>query len=139
MESNELSVATGTNSTFEVPEEIQKKIRGAYIAALVSAGITLVIILIAMFGTPIMGLSAVDLIDVAFVFGMAFGIYKKSRTCAVLMFIYFIISKVLLIVSTGAILGLPIALAFLFLYWQGISGAFAYHKWKKENVVTPTV
>lgn len=139
METNDSAIVTGMSLAIEVPEKILNMIKGAWIAALVSAGITFVITLLAIFGTPLLGFSGWELIDVAFVLGMAFGIYKKSRTCAVLMFIYFIISKVLLTISTGAILGLPIALAFLFLYWQGVAGTFAYHKLKKEHLVAPPV
>src|SRR3546814_16243452 len=46
-----------------------------------------------MSGTEMLGFSAWELFDVALILGLAFGIYKKSRTCAVLMLAYFIVAK----------------------------------------------
>ena len=85
-----------------VPEDVLKKIRNAWVAAIVSAGITLLITLIAMSGTELMGFSAWQLTDVALILGLALGIYKKSRTCAVIMFVYFIASKIILMAESGA-------------------------------------
>lgn len=122
-----------------MPKKILKMVKNAWIAALVSAGITFLLALAAIFGSPILGISAWELIDVAFVLGMAYGIYKKSRTCAVLMFVYFIISKTMLTMSTGAMTGLPLALVFIYFYWQGVAGTFAYHKLKKQSVAAPVI
>ena len=111
-----------------VPEEVLKKIRNAWVAAIVSAVITLLITLIAMSGTEVMGFSAWQMMDVALVLGLAFGIYKKSRTCAVLTFVYFIASKIMLMAESGAPNGIFLAIVFGYLYWQGVSGTFSYHK-----------
>lgn len=115
-----------------VQDDILKKIKYGWVAALFSAGVTLVVTIIAMTGTEILGFSAWELIDVALILGLAFGIYKKSRTCAVLMLIYFIISKILIMVETGKPIGIPMALVFGYFFWQGVSGTFAYHKLKKQ-------
>lgn len=114
-----------------VPEAVRKKIRNGWIAALVSAGATLVVTLIAMSGTAILGFSAWELFDVALVLGLAFGICKKSRTCAVLMLLYFIASKILIIVETGKPTGMLMALVFGYFFWQAVAGTFAYHKINK--------
>ena len=137
MESNDLSVAMGTNPAAEVPEDILGKIKSAWIAALVSAGMTFLLVLAAIFGKPILGITAWELIDVTLILGLAFGIYKKSRACAVIMLIYFIYAKIFLTISTGTMTGLPVALVFIYFYWQGVAGTFAYHKWKKEKSVAP--
>jgi serine/threonine-protein kinase len=117
----------------EIPDDILKKIKQAWVAALFSAGITLIVTLIAMSGTEVLGFSAWELIDVALVLGLAFGIYKKSRTCAVLMLIYFIISKIIIMAETGKPTGIPMALVFGYFFWQGVSGTFAYHKLKARK------
>lgn len=142
MEPNNFSAVPAVpsaNMATEVPEEILKKIKASWIAALVSGGITLVITLIAMSGTPVLGFSAWELIDVALIFGLAFGIYKKSRACAVIMLIYFIIAKVILIFATGNVTGIPLAIAFLYCFWQGVDGTFAYHKLKKKQQFVPPI
>ncbi|MBO9717596.1 MAG: hypothetical protein J7507_12495 [Pseudoxanthomonas sp.] len=121
-------VTTSGIQVRDVPEEILKKIKHAWVAAVVSGCITLVVTLIAMSGTDILGFSAWELIDVALIFGLAFGIYKKSRTCAVVMFVYFIISKILITIQAGHATGIPLALVFGYCFWQGIAGTFAYHR-----------
>ena len=68
-------------------------------------------------------------IDVVLTFGLSFGIYKKSRICAVIMFGYFIFSKILLWeILKGDPLGLIVSIAFIYFFWQGVQGTFAYHK-----------
>ena len=115
-----------------VPEEILKKIRYAWIAATVSAGITLLITVGAMLGESILGFSAWNLLDVVLILGLAFGIYMKSRVCAVIMLIYFIASKIILMVEAGQPSGLLMTLAFGYLYAQGVFGTFAYHAFPRR-------
>jgi hypothetical protein len=110
------------------PDAVLKKIRNAWIAAAISAGITLSFVFLAISGTSIAGVSAWEFLDVALAAGLAFGIYKKSRTCAVAMLVYFIISRVLVISETGKLGSIVIALAFLYFFVQGVIGTFAYHK-----------
>ena len=112
------------------PAPVLAKIKGAWIAAVVSGSITLVVILIALGGTSIMGITSANFVDVALIFGLAFGIYRKSRTCAVLMFVYFVASKILMMKQAGAPSGLLLAVVFAALFFQGIVGTFQYHNWK---------
>lgn len=121
-------VSRVADASIVIPEEIHKQIKQAWVAAVVSGCMTLVVVLIAMSGTKILNYSAWELIDVAFVFGMAFGIYKKSRACAVLMFIYFVVSKILLMIETGKPTGVVLAVVFIYFFWQGVIGTFAYRK-----------
>lgn len=69
----------------EVPDIILKRIKNAWITGIVSGSITLIFTLIAMNGSQILGFSIWNLSDVALIFGLTFGIYKKSRACAVAM------------------------------------------------------
>ncbi len=116
---------------FTVPEDILKKIRTGWIAAVISGLMTLVVTAIAMSGTQIMGFSAWELLDVALIFGLAFGIYKKSRTCAVSMLLYFAMSKIIQVVQTGKSDGLVLGIIFMICFWQAVVGTFAYHTHKK--------
>jgi len=119
--------------TPEIPEDIRKKIKSAWVAAAISGSITLVVTLVAMSGTDILGFSAWELIDVGLIFGLAFGIYKKSRACAVVMLTYFVISKIILMVQSGKPSGVVLSIIFIYYFWQGVSGTFAYHKLKNRN------
>lgn len=80
------------------------------------------------------GINLWNLLDVAAFFGLAFGIFKKSRTCAIIMFIYHIANRVDMWMRTRDImmsLGL-IPLIFITTFFLGILGTFAYHSIKKE-------
>lgn len=114
----------------DIPLETLKAIRNAWIAAVVSGVITLFFSLIGMAGGGGMGFDAWTLIDAALIFGLAFGIYRKSRACALIMLIYFIGSKILMMMDGfySNPIGIVIALAFLYWYTKGVIGTFAYHK-----------
>jgi serine/threonine-protein kinase len=68
------------------------------------------------------------LIDVALILGLTYGIYRKSRVCALLMLVYFLISKLIMIEHDSKGSGLVMAVIFLYYYVQGVLGTFAYHK-----------
>lgn len=119
----------------EIPDKVLKKIRAAWIACLVSAAMTLVMIAVVMStGRSSIGLQGpIDLIDVVFILGMAFGISRKSRVCAVLMLAYFAFSKYLIIRASGQVSGVWLGLVFLYFYAQGVVGTFEYHKLRKAQ------
>ncbi|MGJ7500997.1 hypothetical protein ACSFBF_11610 [Variovorax sp. ZT5P49] len=119
----------------DVPDAILKKIRSAWIAGLISAAVTVIFVLIAILGTSMLGIGAYQLIDVALILGFTFGIYKKSRICAVLMLAYFVWAKIVLIQQGHANgIGLFMAVVFFYFYLQGVIGTFAYHKHLKQKV-----
>lgn len=118
--------------TLEIPEEILKKIKGAWVAALVSAGLTLIFVAVAMSGKKVYNFDAWALLDVGLMLGLAFGIFNKSRTCAVLMLCYFIYSKFELMAQGAPASSLPMALVFLYFYWNGVVGTFKYHAFLKN-------
>lgn len=116
-----------------VPDAVLKKIRNAWIAGVISAVVTLGTTLMAMNGVQIAGWDAWNLVDVALIAALTFGIYRKSRFCAVAMLAYFIISKILIFAESGKPTGLVTALIFLYFYAQGVQGTFAYRKLAKKT------
>jgi lysylphosphatidylglycerol synthetase-like protein (DUF2156 family) len=118
----------------EVPAGIAKKIKSAWVAALISCAVTFVFATVAVnSGKPFGGLDGTAFFDVVLMLGLAFGIFKRSRACAVAMFAYFVISKIIVIAETGKASGIFLALVFMYYYWQGIVGTFAYHKHVKSQ------
>ncbi len=107
----------------DVSPDILKKIKSAWVAGLISAGITL---LFAVAG--VQGFDLANLTDVFLIAGLSYGIYRRSRVCAVVMLVYFVSSKILIVSETGQVSGLFVALVFLYFYGQGVVGTFAYHK-----------
>jgi hypothetical protein len=115
-----------------VPDAVLKKIRNAWIAALISAAVTLVVSLLALAGNHVGPFTGAELLDVVFILALAFGISRKSRVCAVVMFVYFVFSKYLLIRQTGQLNGLFMGVVFLYFYALGVAGTFEYHKLRKR-------
>lgn len=106
-------------------EKANRAIRDAWIAGIISAIINLVVSLGRFGGQDIRGL-----VDVFLISGLTFGIYKKSRICALAMFVYFVINKVILI-SEGNMptnWGIMWVILFGYIFFQGIRGTFVYHK-----------
>ena len=121
------------NSSPEV-KEARKHIKNACVAGIISGVLTLIIILISVgSGKAIAGLDAWGLIDVLLVFGLTYGIYRKSRVCAVVMFAYFIISKLIMWAEIGKPTGLVMALIFGYYYFRGMQGTITYHKLIKRE------
>lgn len=120
-------------ATVEVPDEILKKIKNAWITGIISGTMTLLFTIIAMNGTQMLGFNVWSLSDVVLIFGLTYGIYKKSRACALIMLAYFLISKIIIITQTGTFNGGIIAIIFLYFYANGVAGTFAYYKHLKEN------
>ena len=105
----------------------EKAIKTAWSAGIISGVLTLIVTLVAMAGHDLLGMSAWNLLDVAVIAGLTFGIYRKSRTCAVVMLVYFIGSKLLIWSETKSVSGLPMALIFCWFFYQGMRGTFAWH------------
>ena len=108
----------------------EKPIRNACIAGIISGVLTLIVTLICAAGVKIPGLDfdLWNLLDVLLIFGLTFGIARKNRVCAILMFVYFVGSKLLMWQESGSVAGLPMAIIFGYYFFQGILGTFAYQK-----------
>jgi hypothetical protein len=121
------------NSEIDVPKKILQKIKNGWIAAIISGVMTLGVMLLVINTGEINNL--VDIwtsVDVILIFSLAFGIYKKSRFAATAMFLYFLLSKIWMIVETGRPSGLLMGIIFLYFYFQAMVGTYQYHKIMKN-------
>jgi len=115
----------------------EKHIKRAWIIGIISGSLTLLLLLMASLGNDMlqgMGLDLWSLLDVALVFGLTYGIYRKSRICAIVLFSYFILSKIYTMVEMGQLGSLAISALFLYFLFQGIRGTWAYHKLQPRTV-----
>ena len=125
----------------DINDSIKATKHGAY-AAFFSAGITVLIVFIAM-GSEDESLLAYwadpfSLLDIPIVLGFAIGMLAKSRVAAALAFIYHLSNQILIRVELQSYLGdgfagVGFALLFLFLYARAFAGAVNYHKIKTEQ------
>ena len=113
-------------------DEALKDIKNASVAGVVSGFLTLAVTLYAMLGYKYLSFDAFSLIDVAFTFGLAFGIYKKNRACAIVMLVYFLLSKYMILSESGSLSSIPLSLVFIYYYYKGLIGTFNYQKIKNS-------
>jgi hypothetical protein len=123
-----------------VAEKIRSRIKRAAITGVVSGISTLLVGGMAIAGNGALSKGMVSFfVDFLIDVGLAYGIYRKSRACAVIMFVYSLIFKCILIaivfsahVDRETQLGWTIMLVFgsvyLYFYFFGILGTYAYRK-----------
>jgi tetratricopeptide (TPR) repeat protein len=72
------------------------------------------------------------LIDTFIVFGLTFGVYKKSRVCAIILFVAYVGPRIWMMVTQPEAeviwSSLSMSIAFGYLFFLGIIGTFAYHR-----------
>ncbi len=111
-------------------KKAQKHIRNAWIAGVVSGTVSLYISLVRSIAANLFPLP----IDGLIFFGLSFGIYKRSRICAIAMLIVFIFEKLTQdSLTEPKIVYIPVVLVFLYFYSQGVRGALVYHKLTKNE------
>ena len=128
-----------TRSTSEAEDRVAAAldhIKKGWVAGLISGGITLIIWSLAALDAPALAnqldLDVWSFVNVILIFGLAYGVYCKSRTCAVIMFLKFFAAAVynykLVTVDVGSFVGFSVAiLIFGYFFGQAVRGTFVYH------------
>lgn len=116
-------------------EKANKAIKDAYICG-IGWGL-----LVLIFSFP--NITLLDLLGAFIILGLAFGIYKRSRVCAIMIFILWILlvvdrglvlvkgpieSESLFLMLILIIVGIPFVGVLSYFFFQGIRGTFVYHK-----------
>lgn len=116
-------------------------IKAAIICGIFSSAITLIATAIGIYKGEVefegMHFNALMLIDVGLLVGLTVGLFFKSRVCAVLMLVYFVLSKWMQWSQQISVASIIVGVAFLYFYFQGALGTFAYHKLKKLEANQP--
>lgn len=112
------------------PEAALRAIRHAAVAGLVSGSMTAVVVLFSVLVTPVLNQTWVGLVDAALIFGLTWGVHRRSRVAAVLLLGHFLYAKAAMffvdpVVAAG---GLVMGLVFAHFYLQGLRGTFACHR-----------
>lgn len=118
-------------------EEALQATKTGAIVACISGTLTLAVSLFAIWNNSSGGLELwndpVIFLDILLIFFLAYGIYKKSLTAAVVMFIYFIFAKIFLVIETGRVTGIVLGLVFLYFFGKAAQGAFVLQKIEKTE------
>ncbi len=118
-------------------QELSKKhISRASMAACISAGITLIFGLFALAGERVIpGFDAWILLDAAILAGLAFGVAKRSRVCAIILVIYGI-SNAVYAALDGRSFPL-LSFVFIYFYVRGAIEIFRDHR-RRYQIPHPT-
>lgn len=113
--------------------EAKLDVRRASTAGALVAGLSLVLVVLSLFGVEVPGVDLWMLVDVALVAGLAFGVYRFSRTCAILLLIYYIASSAFVLIQHRSISGIVVRAIFLYYFGRGVQAAFTYHKLSRQT------
>lgn len=104
------------------------------LAATIAAGFAALATLAFIF-TGTLGFGLWQLVDVVSFVALAFGIYKRSRVCALLLFTLHLINRVDMWTRTQDIATSfgGVAIIFAVIYFLGILGTFAHHAIKVQG------
>ncbi len=114
----------------------RKGVKQAAIFAFISAALTFAMVLSAMVINAKGGLEVwndpLNFIDVGLLAGFGFAVLRYSRVAALGLFAYFLISFAFAAVGVGPAPYL-LGLVFLYFFWKGIRGSFAYHALRRQE------
>ena len=102
----------------------ERMVACGWIAAAIAGFATLIFSLAESFG-----LNHYNLVDAAILLALAYGVYRRSRTCAVLALAYHILNRVMLYAGTRDVppITMVITLVFAALYVLGVIGTFVHN------------
>lgn len=73
------------------------------------------------------------LVDAAFVAALALGVRRRSRTCAIGLTCFYVLSVVIWYVEEGRATGILVVAIFTYYFAKSIQGGFVYHKLRREQ------
>ncbi len=71
--------------------------------------------------------------DIFLIFGCGIGMVCYSRSAAIVICCYFVLSKIVIGFETGNISGIGMALVLIYYFGRAIQGTFVYHRIQKEQ------
>jgi len=131
--------ATAKPQLTDIPEDIRKDIRNGAIFALISCALTLGLTLYTVYVSQDDPFAAWNFVDVGLIAAFAFGIWRKSRVAATMMFAYFLFSKILELVDTGKPGGILLTIAFAYYFYKAMRATYRYHRFLKQWRHAPAV
>lgn len=117
----------------EEMKKAKKSIKNAWITGVISGAFTLIFVLILTPFLPGMIDTAYVLIAGAIILGLSYGIYRKSRACAIILLSFYALDKILFYIESGKTAGILVTMIFIYYFAKGIEGTFAYHRLMREK------
>jgi len=105
--------------------------------AIIVAGFTTVAVSLGLVGVTLFHIAPSALFDAALFAVIAYGLHRHSRTAAVAGLLLFLLEKIYTVMQTGSIFGVgALGVVFLFGFFNGVRGAFAFHKLLAASVTS---
>lgn len=116
-------------------DEAKGLIKKGVNAGMIYGGISLLIVLVLQAFVPIAGnFLKYAYLDIAIIYCLTFGIHLKSRACAGLMLVYYVLSKLALLQQGSlGIIGILVAVMFIKTFYQAWQGTKLYHQIKQAR------
>ena len=111
-------------------EQAERAIGTAWMAGLVAATMALTIVGISLAGFELLAVTPLAFVDIAFMFLLSYGVYRKSRVADFLLLVYYFFSQLLLLLSTGIAASIFIGAVFIYFFFRGFQGTLVYHQQK---------
>jgi hypothetical protein len=109
-----------------------RRIKNAYVGGVIRGTATLIFTVAAIHsGSSILGMDAWTLFDVGMIYGLTYGVYKRSRVCAGMLFGITLIGGVVMLIDAPVGSGLPPifgSLLFGYHFFRGFQGTMTYHR-----------
>jgi serine/threonine-protein kinase len=117
-------------------EDADKAIKRAWIAGIIVIIVTSALAFISLKGHNFLGIhfDKQIFLDLSIFAVLTFGIYRKSRACAGLLLVYFILGKIALFMEMKEPAGIGASLIWTFYFFQGFRGTLSYHRIAQEKM-----
>ncbi|WP_420644233.1 hypothetical protein [Candidatus Leptofilum sp.] len=109
-------------------EQAKTAMRIAWKMSLVSILVTVMLTFVYASGGSLAQVDWWNWVDIVLMLALTYGVYKKHRASTVLLFVYYVVSKIYFWIVYGVFLGIPIAAVFAYFFFRGVQGAIAYHR-----------
>lgn len=117
-------------SVFDLsPKDIENKIHNGYMAGYIAAAINLILGAVRALASPMADINFIGYVVTSLIMAaLAYGVYRKSRVSAIVMFVYFAVACINMLVIADKVIGALIPILFLLFFFQAIRGTFAWHR-----------
>ena len=105
-------------------QEVERGLRDAWRMGLLAAAISFTLTIVYASGAGLARVALWSWLDVAILVLLSFTVRQGSRIGAILLLAYYLVSKIVFWVDEHAFIGVPLAIFFVYFFWQGVRAAF---------------
>jgi hypothetical protein len=104
--------------------------RAAKVGFVVATG-TFLLVILSLFGVSFLGVNVWGIFDVVIIAGLAYGTFRFSRTCALLMLVVYVAGTFAIMAGHWSVTAIIVRAVFVYYFARGAQAAFTYHSLKQ--------